>query len=102
MGHYQHGRRLDTALARSYNTEMGQRLEEALTEREEQLLQLILTALPDKDISSRMGIAMPTVRFHVSNVFRKFGVSSRAELIVACLGERQESAGARHPRADKP
>jgi len=55
----------------------------ALTERERDVLQLILRGRSNRDIGSEMGISETTVKHHAGAVFRALGVSSRAEAIVA-------------------
>ena len=41
--------------------------------------------LANKEIGSRLGISERTVKFHVSNVLRKFHVRRRADLILLGL-----------------
>lgn len=52
-----------------------------LTNRETQSLQLMATDHNDKSIAEILGIEPPTVKFHLSNVRKKLGVSSRPALI---------------------
>lgn len=51
-----------------------------LSEREHAVLQGIVDGLPDKQIADRLGLALATVRTHVSNIYRKLQVNSRSEL----------------------
>lgn len=65
---------------------LGEGLEEAigaygLTDREEEILRLVLRGARNKDIESALFISASTVRNHISNIFRKLGVRSRLELI---------------------
>lgn len=53
----------------------------SLTEREREVLRWVAEGLPNKLICARLDLALPTVKCHVKSVLRKFGVSSRAELI---------------------
>ena len=55
---------------------------EDLTPRETQVLDLIAQGLDNATIGSRLGISERTARNHVSAVFSKLGVSSRAKAIV--------------------
>ena len=57
----------------------------SLTPRERELLALVLEAHSDREISSRMGISGHTVRFHIGNLFRKFHVCTRMQLLRKCL-----------------
>jgi DNA-binding CsgD family transcriptional regulator len=54
----------------------------ALSQRERQVLALMYDGLSNIDIAERLKISEKTVRNHVSNVFDKLGVWSRAQAIV--------------------
>ena len=54
-----------------------------LTAREIDVLRMIAEGLANKEIAFRLGISDHTVKFHVSSVLGKLGVSSRAEAISA-------------------
>lgn len=55
---------------------------EALSPREREILSLITEGLGNAEIASRLSISDKTVRNHVSNVFDKLGVWTRAQAIV--------------------
>ncbi len=63
----------------------------ALTEREREVVQLILAGKSNKEIAASMCIGESTVKFHVSNVYAKHDVGSRAELICTLLRNRTEA-----------
>ncbi len=52
-----------------------------LTAREQEVLSLLVTGKPSKVIASKLGISEKTVDVHRSNVMRKAGVRSVAELV---------------------
>jgi DNA-binding CsgD family transcriptional regulator/pimeloyl-ACP methyl ester carboxylesterase len=54
----------------------------ALSPREREILALIAEGLANADIAERLDISEKTVRNHVSNVFDKLGVWTRAQAIV--------------------
>ena len=54
----------------------------ALSPREREVLALISEGLANAEIGERLGISEKTVRNHVSNLFDKLGVWSRAQAIV--------------------
>ncbi len=58
---------------------------EPLTDREQDVLQLILAAKTNKDIAAELVISENTVKTHVRNIYSKYDVSSRAELISTLL-----------------
>jgi DNA-binding CsgD family transcriptional regulator len=64
------------ALARSSPTTRGSSGD--LTEREVEVLALVATGMTNRDIADHLVISEKTVARHVSNIFAKIGVSSRA------------------------
>jgi DNA-binding NarL/FixJ family response regulator len=56
-------------------------LVEALTTREQEVLQLIGQGLSNKMIAERLHISEHTVKFHVSAIYAKLGVASRTEAV---------------------
>jgi DNA-binding NarL/FixJ family response regulator len=58
------------------------RLFSDLTMREQQVLNLLVAGLDNRQIASHMGIAYGTVRSHVRNLMDKIGVHSRLEAVV--------------------
>lgn len=60
--------------------ELQMRLD-SLTMRESQIMELIASGLPSKQIATRLGISIKTVEVHRSNITKKLGVRSLAELV---------------------
>lgn len=56
-------------------------VEEPLTPRELEVVQLLAAGLPNKAIARRLGISEHTAKFHVSAVLAKLGASSRTEAV---------------------
>lgn len=56
-------------------------LVEALTEREVELLALIAAGLSNQEISRRLYISLPTVKWHIGNIFGKLSVRSRTQAV---------------------
>jgi NarL family two-component system response regulator LiaR len=56
-----------------------------LTERELEVLALMVEGLNNPDIAERMVVSRSTVKFHVSNVLSKLGVASRTEAVSLAL-----------------
>jgi DNA-binding NarL/FixJ family response regulator len=52
-----------------------------LTPRESEVLELLSRGLPNKLIAQQLGISEPTAKFHVSAIYAKLGVASRAEAV---------------------
>jgi DNA-binding NarL/FixJ family response regulator len=55
---------------------------ESLTAREREVLALITEGLGNAAIADRLSISEKTVRNHVSNIFDKLGVWTRAQAMV--------------------
>ncbi len=58
-------------------------LSQALTPRETEVLQLAAQGLANKQIAVRLGISEHTIKFHLSSLYAKLGVSSRTEAVRA-------------------
>ncbi len=56
-----------------------------LTMREHDVLRLVTAGERNQAIASQLGISANTVKFHVSNLLRKVGASTRAELTALAL-----------------
>ena len=56
-----------------------------LTDREMDVLRLLAEGLTDREIGDRLGLGLPTVRYHVRNLIGKTGHSSRTELAVEAV-----------------
>lgn len=53
-----------------------------LTDREKEIYNLITKNYSNKDIGKKLFISQPTVKSHVSNILRKFGVNNRTNLMI--------------------
>ena len=56
-----------------------------LTEREREVLALMIEGLNNTQIAARLTISPSTVKSHVSNILGKFGVASRTEAVTLAL-----------------
>ncbi len=55
-----------------------------ITDREYQLIQLVLAGNSNRDIAASLDITLRTVETHITNIFNKLGVNRRIELINYC------------------
>jgi RNA polymerase sigma factor (sigma-70 family) len=60
---------------------ISDRLVESLTAREQEVLEHVAAGLSNRQIASALGISEHTVKFHVSALLGKLGVSSRSAAI---------------------
>lgn len=60
----------------------------ALSQREQEVLQALTEGLTDKAIADKLFISIPTVRFHLKNIYAKLHVNSRSEAVVKAMREK--------------
>ena len=58
---------------------------EDLTQREREILVLLVEGKTNKEIASKLSLSEGTVRFHVSNILSKMGVNNRTEAVSMAL-----------------
>jgi NarL family two-component system response regulator LiaR len=59
-----------------------------LTEREKDVLTLLVSGLTNKEIANKLFLSDVTARFHVSNIIHKLGVKNRGQVIKKALEEK--------------
>ena len=56
-----------------------------ISEREFDVVHMVAKGLSNKEVANQLFVTEKTVKFHLTNIYRKFQVKSRAQLIVWCL-----------------
>jgi DNA-binding CsgD family transcriptional regulator len=75
-------RKKNLSLRLKTEVEMSRIFEEYnISRREQEILQLILKGKTNKDIEDALFISIRTVKNHIYNIYQKFGVKTRLELI---------------------
>jgi len=74
------GSPLDPAVAREFLVSRRQSPQEVtFTTREQEVLEMLGSGLPNRAIAQRLGISERTVKAHVTNIFHRLGVSDRTQ-----------------------
>lgn len=73
----------------------------AVSRREKEIIDCLLTNLSNKEIAGRLNISERTVKFHVSNLLSKFGVQRRADLILLWFQRSENRAATGDPKASR-
>ena len=66
--------------------ELGEHsLEDALTEREIEVLKMVASGTSNKVIASELALAEPTVKSHLKNIFQKLGANDRTHAVTIAI-----------------
>lgn len=60
-------------------------IQKGLSNREAEVAELVSKGLSNKEVANRLFVTEKTVKFHLTNIYKKMNVKSRAQLIVWCL-----------------
>jgi len=71
---------LSLALEQQQQADEGLHYWETLSPREQEVAALTCLGYTNAEIAKRLHIALPTVKTHIRNILRKFGLSNRTEL----------------------
>ena len=66
-----------------------------LTERQGEILSLLLRGLPNKRIAQELGLSESTVKEHVSSILHRLGAQTRMEVLTRLRGRRLQPSAAR-------
>ncbi len=61
---------------------------EDLTEREREVLKLMVDGLNNTEIAAKLLVSQSTVKYHISNIFSKLGVENRVEAVRLAIQRR--------------
>ncbi len=60
-----------------------------LSQREKQILRLLVLGLSNKEISKNLGISVNTVKNHLNNIFKKLGVNGRTQAAISTMKNKK-------------
>ncbi len=79
-------------------------IQKGLSNREAEVAELVTRGMSNKEVANQLFVTEKTVKFHLTNIYKKMNVKSRAQLIVWCLphlnfvenerGNEQQARGA--------
>lgn len=61
---------------------------ENLTEKEQEIIELVIRGMTNKEIAEQLGIGDQTVKIHLGDIFSKLRVSKRLELLLHRIADR--------------
>jgi DNA-binding CsgD family transcriptional regulator len=59
--------------------------QKGLSHREAEVAELVSKGLSNKEVAGQLFVTEKTVKFHLTNIYKKMAVKSRAQLIVWCV-----------------
>ena len=59
-------------------------IRKGLSYRESEVAELVSQGLPNKAVADRLFVTEKTIKFHLTNIYRKLNIKSRAQLIIWC------------------
>ena len=60
-------------------------IEKKLSNREAEVAELVSKGLSNREVANKLFVTEKTVKFHLTNIYKKMNVKSRAQLIVWCM-----------------
>lgn len=60
-------------------------LQKGLSNREVEVAELVSRGMANKEVADKLFVTEKTVKFHLTNIYKKMAIKSRSQLIVWCL-----------------
>jgi DNA-binding NarL/FixJ family response regulator len=75
---------------------VNSRGEALLTKREQEIVPLVANGLTNREISTQLRVSEHTIKNHLFRIYEKLGISSRVELILYAVSERDKHLKGNH------
>lgn len=62
-----------------------------LSQRETAVLEMVAVGLTNTQTAERLGVSVHAIKFHLTSIYRKLGVSNRTEAAITFLSLRETS-----------
>lgn len=82
-------------------------MKNGLSNRESEVATLVAKGLSNKDVADKLYVTEKTIKFHLTNIYKKMNIRSRAQLIVWSLpyvqfvGDNEGTSGTPAPFSDR-
>lgn len=77
--------------------------QKGLSNREAEVAELVTKGLSNKEVANQLFVTEKTVKFHLTNIYKKMNVKSRSQLIVWCMPHMSfQETEAESPAANRP
>lgn len=75
---------------------VNSRGEALLTKREQEIVPLVANGHTNREMSAQLGVSEHTIKNHLFRIYEKLGISSRVELILYAVSERDKHVQSNH------
>ncbi len=60
-------------------------IQKGLSKREAEVVEMVTKGLSNKEVANQLFVTEKTIKFHLTNIYKKMNLKSRAQLIVWCM-----------------
>lgn len=64
-------------------------VQKGLSMRETEVAMMVVKGLSNKQVADQLFVTEKTIKFHLTNIYKKMNVKSRAQLIVWCMTQER-------------